>query len=339
MSRYSQKNREVLDLLGVVTGIQRADVGRSVPWRVRVRLFVLLRRMRTLHFDAVIDCELFARISSILSFFSGAPRGSVSPHTQEGLYRGSYMNRPVLYNPYPAHIATVLDPGICARLRHPSVAKDAPAGGFPGSAPVRIPAGGTGGDGSAIARRFSAIQGKLWCVYPSGGILRSRLAARTLPVPFAPRCSRSVTLAVGIVVCNSDKPIARVLLDRCKSSQCVDLTGYTKSVRNCWPCFIARSLLITNDGGPVHFAALTPIPSIVFFGPETPVLYGSLSKNATVSIRRFPARLASRRTTTGPRRVRRQPCFEAHPAGTGAGQGAADARTARGAGTDAGDIR
>jgi len=44
--------------------------------------------------------------------------------------------------------------------------------------------------------------------------------------------------------------------------------------------FYRASLLITNDGGPVHFSALTPIPSIVFFGPETPVLYGSLAKNA-----------------------------------------------------------
>jgi ADP-heptose:LPS heptosyltransferase len=39
-------------------------------------------------------------------------------------------------------------------------------------------------------------------------------------------------------------------------------------------------LLITNDGGTGHTAALTPISSIVLFGPETPVLYGSLSPRA-----------------------------------------------------------
>jgi ADP-heptose:LPS heptosyltransferase len=37
-------------------------------------------------------------------------------------------------------------------------------------------------------------------------------------------------------------------------------------------------LLITNDGGPGHFATLTPIQTMVFFGPETGRLYGPLGK-------------------------------------------------------------
>ena len=39
-------------------------------------------------------------------------------------------------------------------------------------------------------------------------------------------------------------------------------------------------LLITNDGGPGQFAAMTPIQTIVFFGPETPALYRSWSPHA-----------------------------------------------------------
>jgi ADP-heptose:LPS heptosyltransferase len=42
--------------------------------------------------------------------------------------------------------------------------------------------------------------------------------------------------------------------------------------------FHHASLLIANDGGPGHFAAVTPIPFLVLFGPETPLLYGSLGK-------------------------------------------------------------
>ena len=41
-------------------------------------------------------------------------------------------------------------------------------------------------------------------------------------------------------------------------------------------------LLITNDGGPGHFASLTPIRTLVFFGPETGKLYGPLGSRATV---------------------------------------------------------
>jgi len=40
--------------------------------------------------------------------------------------------------------------------------------------------------------------------------------------------------------------------------------------------FHFASLLITNDGGPGHFASMTPVPTIVFYGPETPTLYGAL---------------------------------------------------------------
>ena len=40
--------------------------------------------------------------------------------------------------------------------------------------------------------------------------------------------------------------------------------------------FHFASLLITNDGGPGHFAAMTPVPAIVLYGPETPTLYGPM---------------------------------------------------------------
>jgi len=39
-------------------------------------------------------------------------------------------------------------------------------------------------------------------------------------------------------------------------------------------------LLISNDGGPAHVAALTPIATIVFYGPETPTLYGSVGEKS-----------------------------------------------------------
>ena len=44
--------------------------------------------------------------------------------------------------------------------------------------------------------------------------------------------------------------------------------------------FHLAELLVTNDGGPGHFASMTPMPSIILFGPETPSLYGSLDPRA-----------------------------------------------------------
>jgi len=66
------------------------------------------------------------------------------------------------------------------------------------------------------------------------------------------------------------------------SDQCVDLTGYTRSIRELLMLFHACHLLVTNDGGPGHFASLTPIRTLVFFGPETGRLYGPLGPRATV---------------------------------------------------------
>ena len=95
------KNPEVLDLMGVVSpeNIITLD-DRSLKGLLKdsVKAIFTLRRLKI---DAVIDCELFARISSIFAYLSGAAfRVGFHSHTQEGLYRGSFINRPVLYNTY-----------------------------------------------------------------------------------------------------------------------------------------------------------------------------------------------------------------------------------------------
>jgi len=43
------------------------------------------------------------------------------------------------------------------------------------------------------------------------------------------------------------------------------------------------TVLVTNDSGPAHFSAITPIRSIVLFGPETPKLYGSLGNTESIT--------------------------------------------------------
>jgi ADP-heptose:LPS heptosyltransferase len=43
------------------------------------------------------------------------------------------------------------------------------------------------------------------------------------------------------------------------------------------------TVLVTNDSGPAHFSAITPIRSIVLFGPETPRLYGSLGNTESIT--------------------------------------------------------
>lgn len=54
------------------------------------------------------------------------------------------------------------------------------------------------------------------------------------------------------------------------------------SLRQLLVLYGLADLLISNDSGPVHFAALTPVPVVALFGPETPLLYGPLSRRARV---------------------------------------------------------
>jgi ADP-heptose:LPS heptosyltransferase len=82
---------------------------------------------------------------------------------------------------------------------------------------------------------------------------------------------------VGITGLAEDRDAARRIRDACGEERTIDFTGYTRTVRELMVLFHLAELLVTNDGGPGHFAAMTPIPSIVLYGPETPLLYGSLS--------------------------------------------------------------
>ncbi|MGA2778600.1 MAG: glycosyltransferase family 9 protein [Steroidobacteraceae bacterium] len=275
------KNREVLDLLRVVEPQNVLTLSDRSVLGLAADSLRAIARLRSLRIDAVLDCELFSRISSIFSYLSGAPlRVGFHPHTQEGLYRGSFINRPVLYNPYRhltlqfLSLVSALESTTTPLCKEFLVPMPEPP------APFEFDAG----EKEAIAARlhadFPAIaQKRIVLIYPGGGLLPIRAW------PFESYLTLCAALladgyAVGVVGLAADRLLAHALRERCASDACVDLTGYTKTVRELLALFHRADLLITNDGGPGQFAALTPIPSIVFFGPETPLLYRSLSRNA-----------------------------------------------------------
>ena len=229
----------------------------------------------------LIDCELFSRISSILAFLSGgALRVGFHPHTQEGLYRGNFMNRPVLYNPYH-HISrqflTLVD--AIKSDTHPKAKRRVP------NETLAIPTIKVGQKeiDNAKKKLYACAPGveakKIVLIYPGGGLL----PIRAWPLDYYCRLTEELLhrgFAVCIIGLAEDKAVAGTILSHTRNPSCVDLTGYTKTVWELMIIFHFASLLITNDGGPGHFAAMTPIPSIIFYGPETPTLYGPMNENA-----------------------------------------------------------
>jgi len=284
------KNREVLDLLGVVPreNVLTLD-DRSLKGLVGDSLRAI-RRMHKLGIDAVIDCELFARISSIFSYLSGASlRVGFHRHTQEGLYRGSFINRPVLYNPYRHLTQQFLTLAAALESTTDPLGKLFPLP-YTGKTPVlEFPREELVETYRELHNFFPAIKDKkLVLIYPSGGIL----PIRAWPLKSYFQLSRSLLdegYAVGVIGLKGDREIAQAVVDHCNSTVCVNLAGYTRSVRHLLAVFHRADLLVTNDGGPGQFAALTPqLPAIIFFGPETPVLYKSLGDNAWCFHRQLP---------------------------------------------------
>ena len=276
-----EKNREVVELLGIIPPENIITINdRSLPFFIR-SAFGALSSMRKLKIDTVIDCELFSRISSIFAFLSGAAiRVGFHPHTQEGLYRGNFMSHPVLYNPYH-HISRqfltlvdAIDSTTDPKAKHLITGKN-----------LEIPAMEIRPDEieNAKKRLFEkapAIREKrIVLIYPGGGLLPIRAW------PLVYYCSLAEALlkrgyAVCVIGLAEDKPVARTILSHTQNENCVDLTGYTKTIRELMGIFHLSSLLVTNDGGPGHFAAMTPVPTIIFYGPETPLLYGPIDDNA-----------------------------------------------------------
>jgi ADP-heptose:LPS heptosyltransferase len=273
------KNREVLDLMAVMPKENVITISDKSLRGLLTDMLSAIRVMRSLKFDVVIDCELFTRVSSIVAYLSGATvRVGFHPHTQEGLYRGDFINRPVMYNPY-RHLSQQFLTMVAAIP--PSGTPVAKAAAVELSAPplLEFAENELQHVGEKLHEDFPVLVGKkLVLVYPDGGILPIRAWP---PEYYKQLCDALLQegYAVALIGLPDAKPLAQQIVSHCAHPHCIDLTGYTKSVRHLLAIFNHASLLITNDGGPGQFSALTRLPTLVFFGPETPALYSPLAPN------------------------------------------------------------
>jgi ADP-heptose:LPS heptosyltransferase len=284
-----EKNKEILSLLDVTAEEKIITIRDTSFLGFVIDCFRAFFQIRKMKIDIVIDCELFARISSIISFLSGAKiRVGFHPHTQEGLYRGNFINRPVLFNPYQhmskqfLTLAAVIESDSIPKAKQPLEFNDlkAPLIDF---SPAEISA-----MQAKLLNDYGAIGNKkLVLIYPGGGILPIRAWPRHYYSEVANELIQK-GYAVANVGLAEDKDLVAAIVSDCNHPACIDLTGYTRTVRELLLIFQFAALLITNDGGPGQFAAMTPIPTIIFYGPETPLLYGPTDDKATLFYNPLP---------------------------------------------------
>lgn len=281
-----KKNQEVSKLLSLTDVAHMHTLDDSSGASLISDILKVSLQMRRIGLDAVIDCELFSRVSALLSFSTGAPvRVGFTPHTQEGLYRGSFINHSIPYNPYQ-HISKQFLSLVDA-LQSPEAMPRNRAGAIreiPSEPELSVPFSAdelrsyrqkVEADHPVTANRALVL------VYAGGGILPER----AWPASHYARVVQGLCnagYAVGLIGLKDDAVLARDLKTQVGSEACIDLTGYTKSIRELLMLMHASRLLITNDGGPSHFATVTPIQTMVFFGPETGKLYGPLGKKTII---------------------------------------------------------
>jgi ADP-heptose:LPS heptosyltransferase len=280
-----KKNQEVASLLGLAQPQHLHALDDRTGLALLRDIWRVCLIFRRLPLDVVIDCELFSRVSSLLSYLSGAPlRVGFTPHTQEGLYRGAYINRAIPYNPYQHISQQFLSLADALESNSMPRNKAAPIRSLPSDTQLSVSFDAA--ELQAYRRQMltdhPSLRGrKVVLIYAGGGLLPER----AWPAAHYGEVARALCRAghaVGLIGLRDDAQLAIDLRTQVGSEFCVDLTGYTRSIRELLMLFHAVDLLLTNDGGPGHFASLTPLQTMVFFGPETGRLYGPLGERAQV---------------------------------------------------------
>lgn len=252
--------------------------------------FALWARRRDV--DTVIDIEPFSRFSAILALFSGAEiRAGFHRFADEGLYRGELHTHPVRYNSQ-VHIShnllAIVDAAFAAdprRSRTGLLACDTPL-----RATARVP---TSHERASVARKLDRVIGvraaattapRMVLINPNIGDL---LPQRRWPLGHYLQLIRELLGAYGdirIALIGSAEDAGHLLplLKAVDDPRCVSLAGIV-SLPELPALFERSALLISSDSGPAHFAAVSSMPVIALFGPETPVLYRPLGRATALS--------------------------------------------------------
>jgi ADP-heptose:LPS heptosyltransferase len=232
--------------------------------------------------DTAVDLELFSRCTALVSYLSGAAnRVGFHNYTAEGLYRGSLLTHPVLYNPHQHMALNFL--GLVLAL-------EAPFGELPllkqnvkaelVDLPVFLP---PAAEAVKMREAIRAINPRLGgtsqivILNPDPGLLPLRgwplenFAALAEAIVKAEPNSVIITAGLG-----RSRSHAKAIQERVPVQNFVDFTGQTKSLSELLVLFSISRMLITNDSGPAHMASLAALKTLVLFGPETPALYGPL---------------------------------------------------------------
>ena len=256
-----------------------------------LRFLIVARRHRI---DTVIDLELFSRFTALLTGLCGARR-RVGYHIfhGEGLWRGFMLTRKVHYNPH-IHITKNF-----LSLIHAAYAKEIE---IPFSK-IQIPDSEVRLEQATInptalekvRERIEKLakEASIEFVYGKNRlILINPNASDLLPQRrWAQQRFSELIQAIHqrypndlILITGSPSEFAYVEKVRviANVNHALNFAGKV-SFAELPPLYTLSDVMVTNDSGPGHFSAVTPLRTVVLFGPETPALYGSIGNSIAIT--------------------------------------------------------
>ena len=281
-----EDNRFILDALGVIPQENVVPVCSDSLAALLRSLLPVLVRLRKLRLDAAIDLEFFARSSALLTWASGAAtRVGFHAWFGEGPYRGNLMTHRVRYNPHMhttqtfASLVSALD-GVPENFPTFGIQPDTTGDALPyfTAEPAEI---------QEMQERLARLTVKTTA--PRVVLLNAN-ASDLIPlrrwslesyIEVAQRLlARFPGAFIAFTGAKNEAAKAQDLVRRVGSTRCFSLAGET-TLRQLLVLYGLADVLVTNDSGPAHFAALTPIHTVTLFGPETPLLFAALTPRNT----------------------------------------------------------
>ena len=289
-----KSNRASLTLLNTVKPeniftIDSSSLGGLI--KDTLRFLIIARRHRI---DTVIDLELFSRFTALLTGLCGARR-RVGYHIfhGEGLWRGFMLTRKVHYNPH-IHITKNF-----LSLIHAAFAKqiEVPFSKIQISdSEVRLEQAVINPAAlEKVRERIEKLAKESDIEYTHGKnrlILINPNASDLLPQRRWAQ-QRFSELIQGIhqqypndliLITGSPAEFAYVEKVRVVANikNALNFAGQV-SFGELPPLYTLSDVMVTNDSGPGHFSAVTPLRTVVLFGPETPALYGSIGNSIPIT--------------------------------------------------------
>jgi ADP-heptose:LPS heptosyltransferase len=282
-----EENRPILDMLGIVKPENVIAIPQGGLFTTLGGMLSALMRVRREKIDSVLDFELFARSSSVLAYLTGASRrvGYYAFHG-DGPWRGDLLTHRLVYSPQVHTLRAMLvltealwlDPaglpalGIDTSSFDESIVRFAPSTSE--TEEVRSTLRGlAGGREPRLLVLLNANASDLIPLRKWEGDRYVSLARRLL--------DEYPDLTISFTGAPSEAPPIDELVRQVGSPRCVSLAGKT-TMRQLLVLYTLADVLVTNDSGPAHFAALTDIDIITLFGPETPRLWGVLGPRSHV---------------------------------------------------------